>query len=40
MPFQDGGTVGDRGGGWVYLKGAHSIAMSGLACEKALVEAR
>jgi len=32
------GQWGTGGGGWMYPKGAHSIAMSGLAREKALVE--
>ena len=26
-----------RGGGWVHLKGANSVVVSGLACRKALV---
>ena len=28
---------GTGGGGWVHLKGANSMAVSGLACRKALV---
>ena len=28
---------GTGGGGWVHLKGANSMAMSGLSCKKALV---
>ena len=34
LGFRKGGT---RGGGWIHLKGANSMAKSGLCCRKALV---